>query len=301
LQFNPTILVADDFKQTTGPAAAVPAIVLPEPSDVLPIVNLILDANALEQERSQAIEDNRDLAADLLVTIVSDIKPGTKQESSRLPWLWRIAVEAGKANDAEQIHRILDISLPDNDQSLDSWRAVVVGGGIVSGIASTNISPQARIQEIIADDQFLTERWQLCIRLASRVVDDKSVSVGSRYDALRIVAMDRWVNAQPTLERYLNSESEPEMQMAAVLGLVHAKVDPANELLLNSLDHLTEQNRALALDGMLQYDQQCEQLLDRCESRPAIARLLSPQHVKRLLQHPFYNVQTRAARLFAHN
>ena len=57
------------------------------------------------------------------------------------------------------------------------------------------------------------------------MADDEKVPTGTRYDALRIVALDSWKDAEPRLTKYLAKSANAELQQGAVSGLMDVE-DP---------------------------------------------------------------------------
>jgi len=71
----------------------------------------------------------------------------TPREYERIPDIWRPAIAAGKRNDAAELKRLLDLSLPKADEPLRHWQAVVIGGGIINGLSMEGVWPGRRITE----------------------------------------------------------------------------------------------------------------------------------------------------------
>jgi hypothetical protein len=66
-----------------------------------------------------------------------------------------------------------------------------------------------------------------------------------------MVALLGWDKGGAHLCRYLAQGVNSELQMGAVSGLVDVDHPAATKALINALDHLSEGNRVLAIDGLL--------------------------------------------------
>lgn len=265
-----------------GPKPAAPLIATPEPSETFSIVGLILDEQASDQERTEAINQHPELAADIITAMVSDLEPGTQQESSRIPWIWKVAVNVVEQDDPELIARVLDVSLPQDNEPLAPWQAVVVGGGIVNGLSQQGAWPADKINEIVAEDALLQQRWERAIRLSSGLIEDRSYPAGTRYDALRIVAMQPWQNGGPTLTAMMQSNVEPELQLGAVSGAIDSPHPESGRVLIQSMDALTPANRQLAIGGLFRTRQRVRLLRNALRERRISANWLTPEQLRTL-------------------
>src|SRR5262249_27729571 len=132
------------------------AFVLAGPDDITAVARQILDDKQPAQTRSTLVEKNAGRAPELLAALVADLKPGTPEEYRRIPWIWRVAIAAGKRNDTPQLRRIVALSLPGTKDPLRDWQAVVIGGGVINGISLKGIWPGPRIAEILKGDAGLS-------------------------------------------------------------------------------------------------------------------------------------------------
>src|SRR5262245_39845473 len=82
----------------------------PPPVDPAAVAREILDDATPAERRAALVRDNATIAPELLVAMTSDLKPG-EEEYRRIPWVWRIAIAAGRRGDTEQLRRMLDVSL----------------------------------------------------------------------------------------------------------------------------------------------------------------------------------------------
>ena len=219
-----------------------------------------------------------------------------KEEYRRIPWIWRVAIAAGKRNNADELKAILDVSLPKAGEPLRDWQAVVIGGGVINGLSMTHGWPGPRVTELIGKDQALAERWKATLAASARMADDANVNTGTRYDALRMIAMREWKESGPQLANYLAKGTNAELQMGAVSGLVDVDTADATKALVEALNHLTGENRKLALKGLLRSEARVAALLDAIDAgsvKPA-----SIAEIAESLQNwPSELIQTRARRI----
>jgi hypothetical protein len=167
-----------------------------------------------------------------------------------IPEIWQQAIAAGKRNDPDELRAMLQASLPVSPQALEDWQAVVIGGGVINGISQTGIYPGPRIAEVIASDVNLKERWTRSLELAAEMADQEPTPQGTRYDALRMLALLPWSLSREPLLRYLQPGVPHELQMGAVSGLVDVPHEEAALELHQALGHLAEDLRGLAVDGL---------------------------------------------------
>ena len=192
------------------------------------------------------------LAADVMRGMTTDLTANdAKEEYRRIPWIWRVAIDAGRANDAKVLGGLLEISLPKKGEALRDWQAVVLGGGIINGLSLEGVPPGKRLAELIRDKPELDKRWADTLKQLRAMADAGKVPDGTRYDALRVVALDSWKVAEPRLAKYLAKSANAELQQGAVSGLVDAEDPGATGLLVRSLSDLTEGNRKIAVAGLL--------------------------------------------------
>ena len=105
--------------------------------------------------REAAINSNPQCAADL---VLSDADLARAPVSMSASWIWRVAIACGRRNDADQIKRMVDVSIPRRSNRC-GIAAVVGGGGIINGISHATSAP-ATIDQIIGEEAALRQRWQ---------------------------------------------------------------------------------------------------------------------------------------------
>src|SRR5262249_36335652 len=103
--------------------------------DAAALARQILDDNLPAAKRQAIINEHPQLPAELIAALALDLKADAKEEYRRIPWIWRVALTAGKRNDTKEIRAILEAALPREGEPLRDWRAVVLGGGIINGIS----------------------------------------------------------------------------------------------------------------------------------------------------------------------
>jgi hypothetical protein len=129
------------------------------------------------------------------------------------------------------------------------------------------------------------------------MADDEKVPHGTRYDALRMVALDDWKLARPRLEKYLEKSAHAELQMGSVSGLVDVEHAEAAALLVKALPELTPGNRNLAVAGLLRTPERITALLDAVEKGTAKAEWVGKDHRETLRKHPDAAIRSRAMKL----
>jgi putative membrane-bound dehydrogenase-like protein len=261
------------------------------------LANYLLDDGVKAADREAAVAAHADKSADTIRAMAADLPPG-KEEYRRIPWIWRVAVAAGKRNKAEELRAILDVSLPKAGEKLRDWQAVVIGGGIINGVSQLNVWPAPRVREVIGRDAALAARWAAALDASVKMADDPKVPTGTRYDALRMIPLLGWQKSGEQLAKYLAKGTNAELQMGAVSGCVDVDAAAATAALVAALPHLAGQNRKLALQGLLRTDSRTEALLDAVEAGKVARDALDAAAVRSLRESKSETVRTRAAKLF---
>src|SRR5439155_3466692 len=169
--------------------ADVPAPNVASPAD---LARGLLDDARPAAERQALVDQTVGRGAEVVAALVADLPADTKEEYRRIPWVWRVAVAAGKRNDPAELHKLLAVALPDRGAALRHWQAVVLGGGIIHGLSQRGLWPRQRLAELLRDDAGLMARSRQALDQAAALADDAQVPNGTRYDSLRIVAMESW-------------------------------------------------------------------------------------------------------------
>jgi putative heme-binding domain-containing protein len=266
--------------------------------DPAEIARRLLDDAHPADARQTLIADHPQQAAAIITAMTADLPQSAEnspEEYRRIPWIWRVAIASGKRNQTEELRAVLDAAMPSGGRPLRDWQAVVIGGGIINGVSQAGDWPKARLEEVLKVEGPLVARWQRSIELAAAMADDEKVPTGTRYDALRMIALGSWDLRGKQLEKYLAPGVHDELQMGAVSGLADMPAPQAAQALLSRLPHLSPRNRDLALDGLLRSEERCQALLAALEEKRLEQRYLGEAHRKRLLEHADATIRARAA------
>ncbi|MFN3359801.1 MAG: hypothetical protein ACK418_27890, partial [Pseudomonas sp.] len=267
--------------------------------DAAAVAGELLNEAKSRSERDKVIEAHAGKAAEIVVAMTKDLPAQTSDlEYRRIPWIWRVSIEAGKRNDSKELKELLEVSLPKQNEPLRDWQAVVIGGGIINGLSLQGHWPDERIQQIIGNDRSLKARWNRHLDLAATMADDESVKPGTRYDALRMIALDTWEKRGAQLIKYMAKGTHQELQQGAVSGLVDVRNEKATAALLAEIEHLPRHNLNFALDGLLRTPQRTAALLDAVTAKRVTAEMLGEARISKLLQHSDRKLRARAEKLF---
>ena len=281
-----------------GEELALAENVAPTPAkNVKEFARQLLDESLSETVRAEWATQRTEQAGEIVAALVSDLPADQKEEYRRIPWIWRVAIACGKRDQAEPLLKLLDVSLPRAGEPLRDWQAVVIGGGVVNGIGLKGGWPKTRIEAILEKSPQISERWKASLNLASKMTDDERVMMGTRYDALRMIAMDDWSLRREQLTRYLKEGVPDELQMGAISGLSDVESDDVVPLLLDCVKYVNDHNRMLALDALLRTPARSEKLLDAIADGRLPASRLSPSQRKTLLESKIPTLQERAVKL----
>jgi putative heme-binding domain-containing protein len=237
------------------------------PSADAELARQILDDRRPPKERQALIDRSPGRAAELVAALTADLPDNAKEEYRRIPWVWRVAVAAGQRDDTGELQRLLDTALPRPGEPLRHWQAVVVGGGVVNGLSRKGVWPRPRVADLVSADADLLRRWRQVLEQAAALAENPKVPPGTRYDALRIIALDTWEKRGGQLTKYLAAGTHPELQMGAVSGLSDLDAPPVAEKLLAGMDGYTANNRKLAIDALLRTESRTAALLAALEKK----------------------------------
>jgi hypothetical protein len=266
----------------------------PEPAE---IAKQILDDKLPNEKRQALINQHPKLAAELVAAMTADLQPGTPEEYRRIPWIWRVSIAAGRRNDAQELVKLLEASLPKMGEPLRDWQAVVIGGGIINGISLQGQWPSARIAEILRERARLQERWEAILPQAHAMADKEKTPTGTRYDALRIIPLDAWEKCGERLTKYLAKGTHDELTMGAISGLSDVDRTEVAGLLLEHLEHFSAGNRKLAVEALLRTETRTTALLDALEKGEAKAAWLSAEQTKALRTHKNEAIRKRVEKM----
>jgi hypothetical protein len=278
---------------------SLPAYSQEEAPEAVRLARTLLDDSRPRPEREAVIRDHPAISSGLVAAMVADLTPGTPEEYRRIPWIWRVAVAAGKRNDEAELLRLLDTALPQPGAALDDWRAVVIGGGLINGVSQAGDWPAERFEQILKDRNALAARWRRALELAAPMADDAKVPPGTRYDALRMLGAEPWDRSGARLFRYLLRGVHAELQMGAISGLNDVRSPAVAQALLSGLDHYSERNRALSLDALLRDEDRATALLDALAGGRVSRSDLGATRIEALTGHKSERVRLRAVELLA--
>ncbi len=260
----------------------------------------ILNDRRPEAERKKIVASHPKLSLELLKAMVSDMPAGdSKEEYRRIPWIWRVTVAAAKRNDLREMKPIVEFTLPQMDQPLRDWQAVVMGGGIINGIGLVGAWPDEQMEAMVADNPTLRSRWLRTLELASAMADNTDVFNGTRYDALRIIGLDSWDRRGAQLCRYLKKGKgiDDELVQGAIGGLGTMRSPHVAAAILAEYPHYNEENRGFALGALLKDSQRMSALLDAIDSGTVKQGDLSPARIAKLTNSTDPAVSSRARKL----
>lgn len=229
---------------------------LPDPQTAAPeaIAAALLDDRHDQKARQTLATAAAPRAVDVVKALVAGLPDDEAEEYRRIPWIWRVAVAAGRANDDAALRPLLDASMPREGERLRDWQAVVLGGGVVMGVSQAGAWPHEVMQPWLATDATRAARWARSLELAITMADDPKVRNGTRYDALRMLAVLPWERAGAQLVRYLSPDVDAELQLGAIGGLSDMPDERAGRALVEHFAHFAEANRRHAINALLRTD-----------------------------------------------
>ncbi|HVX64296.1 MAG TPA: PVC-type heme-binding CxxCH protein [Pirellulales bacterium] len=260
----------------------------------------LLDDAQTTQQREAIIAEHANQSAELIAALSQAIDPRDEtEEYRRIPWIWRVAIAAGRRANAEEIKDILEVALPPADRPLRDWQAVVIGGGVINGITQAGKWPDEFVAALLKDNPKLAGRWRRAIDLSSGMADDAKVRNGTRYDALRMIGIDSWEKRGEQLQKYLAKGVNDELQMGAVSALGDMRAAQVGPALVAGLSHFSKRNRELALDALLRDDRRIAALLDAVASGQVSKEQLGEARLATLRKVADLKLRERAEKLLA--
>jgi putative membrane-bound dehydrogenase-like protein len=210
-------------------------------------------------------------AASALARLLDNMAVGQPAEYERIPDIFHVALAAGRRNEALELARVLDLSLPAPGETLADWQAVAIGGGVVNGVSQSGAWPQQRVAEVLVQAPALRERWERVDDLAAMMANDNAIPMSTRYDALRLLGAFPWNDRGETLSRFLGANIDAELQMGAVSAVGDMDSPAATQSLVAALPQLEEGNRRLAIAALLRTVER-RTLLAQCILNKTVAR-----------------------------
>ena len=233
--------------------------------EVLAVARQILEPGKPAAEREKLIAQFTGDSGALLTALTTGLRAGQAQEYERIPSLWQVAMASARRDNLADLKSVLEAALPEPNQPLPDWRAVVLGGGVVNGLSQSGFWPGERVAEMLKGDKHLRVRWERACDLAVGLLDNEAAPKGTRYDALRILGADTFTRRSMVLKRYLAKGVDEELQQGAVSALSDLIAKGADNMLVSAYPHLIDKNRKLALDGLLREEPKVVVLLDAME------------------------------------
>lgn len=218
------------------------------------IAAALLDARHDQKSREALARESAPRAVDVVTALIAGLPDDEDEEYRRIPWIWRVAVAAGRANDEAALRPLLDASMPREGEPLRDWQAVVLGGGVVMGVSQAGAWPRDVIAPWLAEDATRAARWTRSLDLAVAMADDAQVRTGTRYDALRMLAVLPWDRAGAQLVRYLSADVDAELQLGAIGGLSDLQDERAADALVQHFTQFAPDNRRHAINALLRTD-----------------------------------------------
>ncbi|HTV01770.1 MAG TPA: hypothetical protein VMF13_14580 [Luteitalea sp.] len=243
---------------------------------------MLLDDTRDQKVREELARLAAPHAADVVRALVDGMPDEEKEEYRRIPWIWRVAVTAGRAKDERALQALLDASMPNAGEPLRDWQAVVLGGGVVMGLSQAGAWPGDVMTPWLAADAARATRWRAALDRALLMSDEPTVRNGTRYDALRMIAVLPWDAAGATLTRYLARDVDAELQMGAIGGLSDLQDERATRALVRHFPMYHEANRRHAINALLRTDARRAQLRDAITRGVVKDEWLTPEQRQRL-------------------
>jgi putative membrane-bound dehydrogenase-like protein len=267
---------------TTAPVASAQSLPDAKAAESEVIAAALLDPRHDQKARETLAREAAPRAVDIVRALVAGLPNDEDEEYRRIPWIWRVAVAAGRSKDESALRLLLDASMPRDAEPLRDWQAVVLGGGVVMGLSQAGAWPRDVIAPWLTEDPTRATRWARSLDLAATMADNPKVRNGTRYDALRMLAILPWDRAGARLVRYLSADVDAELQAGAIGGLSDLQDDRAADALVSQVTTIAPANRRHLVDALLRTDAR------RLKLRDALARgvirddWLTPEQRKRL-------------------
>lgn len=219
-------------------------------------------------------------------------------EYQEIPAIFHTTLAAGGRNDADEITAILRFVVPLSSEPLQDWETVALTG-VVKGISESDVWPKKRLASVLSEDQKLQRRWNRTLELAFEKAEDTNVRSGTRYDAIRLLALSQWEAAKPVLSKYIQPNSQIDLIHGSIDGLADSPHPEAAVILCMAYNELPERLKGFAQRGLLRVDGNKQYLLTAIDEG-----LISPKAVPDairdgLVAHPNRAICTAAKRVFS--
>lgn len=190
---------------------------------------------------------------------LEDPQAAKTREYELIPMIWRLSIAAIRNSETREkvLADLMDMSLatpsqdPNNTSAnWDDWQAVILGGAIINGIGLEGQWPKQILEEVVARKPEWSARWQSTLKSAQRMAINESTPIGTRYDAIRVLAMLPAEQAIERIKPFLGKSANEELQMGAVSALSDIEHEMVSSVLLNALADLSPANQQLAKEAM---------------------------------------------------
>jgi gluconolactonase len=226
-----------------------------------------------ESQREGLIEKHKSMARDLILAWTKDLGTNPADPNSgsleyqRIPSIWRVAILAIRdpATRKAALVDLVDLSLPEPTGPMRDWQAVVLGGAIINGLSLEGLWPKVELEKLLAEHPDWKPRWDRALELAKSDAYNPKVPIGTRYDAIRILAMLPAEQAVGKVSPFLDLEgpvlggldpaSKDELQMGAISALSDIDGPEMFEPMLSKYSNFSYGNQKLAYQAMQRTDQ----------------------------------------------
>ena len=131
------------------------------------------------------------------------------------------------------------------------------------------------------------------------MADNEPTFVGTRYDALRMIALDDWMLRREQLVKYLAKGIHDELQMGAISGLSDVDSMEIPRLLVSGLGHFNNENRGLAIGALMRTSGRSMALLDAIAEGRVSAKFLNTAERKSLRESTNATIREQAIRILS--
>ncbi|MEZ6044715.1 MAG: hypothetical protein R3C11_03860 [Planctomycetaceae bacterium] len=283
----------DSSKQTRQAAPS------PEISKGEEIALILLNDEIEEQERRDLFPEHPQLAAEIVTAMTKEAPFDEEEEYRRIPWIWRVSINATKTLNKDEIRELLEVSLPEVGKPLADWQAVVIGGGVINGLTLKGEWPREYLKPIVEQETDLLERWNYMLEASLKMAHDSTVRTGTRYDALRNLGMLSWKEAGADLTEYLAANANSELKQGAICGLADMHSSAADSLLLAGWLNYDSHLKYFAFEGMLRTPDRFRLLKQEISAGRIDPTFLTEEDREKLLNHPHELTKQHASELLA--
>jgi gluconolactonase len=219
-------------------------------------------------KRENLIAQHKSSAKELIIEWTKDLLPyqerakDTDLEYVRIPSIWRVAILAVRdpATRERVMPELIDLALPTPTGKMRDWQSVILGGAIINGLGLEKLWPKVELEKFISEHPAWKPRWERALELAKSDAYDTGIPAGTRYDAIRVLAMLPAQEALAKITPFLDDNNpdpavKEELQMGAVSALSDIEHPGMFEPFLAAYAKLALGNQALAREAMQRSDQ----------------------------------------------